>query len=349
MPRLRRADCSAPGLRRRRRGRGWEYLDQHGRRVTERDTIARINALVIPPAWQDVWICPYPMGHIQAIGTDAAGRKQYLYHPDWRRRRDTQKFDRMLEFARSLPRIRERCAEDLALADMTRERVLACATRLLDRGFFRMGSEDYAERNETYGLATMQKHHVKLDGDTITFDYAAKGGKRLVQYVIDQDAAEVVARLKRRRAGGPELLAYKAGKAWVDVKSTDINDYIKSVSGGDFSAKDFRTWNATVLAAVGLAVSTEAAKTKTARKRAKSRAVQEVADYLGNTPAVARGSYIDPRVFDRFDTGWTIQGAMEAIADVAEPGEPSFQGPVEEAVLDLIEDRRSSDAVEKVA
>ena len=248
--------------------------------------IERIRELAIPPAWDDVWICPYPMGHIQATGTDVAGRKQYRYHDRWRERRDREKFDEMLDFARALPRLRARVTEELELPGMPREKVLACATRLLDRGFFRIGSEDYAEENDTYGIATMGKRHVTVDGDEVTFDYEAKGGARRVQSVGDPVVAAIVTELKRRRGGGEELLAYKQGRRWVDVKSPDINAYVKAAAGGDFSAKDFRTWSGTVLAAVALSVSGMAATSKTARKRAKSRAVKEVARYLGNTPAV---------------------------------------------------------------
>ena len=349
MPRLRRADCSGPGITRRRRGRGWQYFDASGTSVTDPQTISRITDLAIPPAWQEVWICPHPMGHVQAVGVDAAGRKQYLYHTRWRERQDQKKFDHMLEFARSLPKMRHACAQHLMEEDLTRERVLACATRLLDRGFFRIGSEGYAEQNETYGLATMLKRHVQVEGDIISFDYAAKGGKRRIQSVVDPDVAEAVAQLKRRRAGGPELLAYKAAGRWSDVRSADINEYLKLVTGGDFTAKDFRTWNATVLAAVALAVSANASRTKTARKRAMSRAVQEVAEYLGNTPAIARSSYIDSRVFDRYASGWTIAGALEDMGLEDEYGGPAFQGPIEGAVLDLLENKRDSEAVEKTA
>ena len=283
------------------------------------------------------------------MGTDAAGRKQYLYHESWRSRRDAEKFDHMLEFARALPQMRKRCVEDLAGPGLGRERVLACAARLLDRGFFRIGTEGYAEQNQTYGLATMHKKHVRLDDPIITFDYTAKSGKRRVQSLVDPDVYEVVEALKKRRGGGPELLAYKEGGVWIDVKSADINLYIKEITGGDFSAKDFRTWNATVLAAVALAVSGQAAGSKTARKRAMARAVQEVAYYMGNTPAVCRASYIDPRVFDRYQSGWTISPTLEVIGEEADFGEPSTQGVIEEAVLDLIEDRRESEAVEKIA
>ena len=346
MARLRRVDCSGPGIRRRRRGKGFEYLDEDGRRVTEPSVIERIRELAIPPAWGEVWICPYPMGHIQATGTDAAGRKQYRYHDRWRERRDREKFESMEEFARALPRLRERVEKDLALEGMPAERVLACAARLLDLGFFRIGSEDYAEENDTYGIATMQKRHVSVNGDQVVFDYEAKGGQRRVQTIGDPDVAEVVGELRRRRGGGVDLLAYKNGRRWADIKSPDINAYVKEATGGDFSAKDFRTWSATVLAAVALAVSGPAARTKTSRKRAKSRAIKEVARYLGNTPAVCRASYIDPRVFDRFDGGLTIGGILPELLEDTGPW-PDVQGAVEEAVLDLIAGDREADGVER--
>jgi DNA topoisomerase-1 len=347
MPRLRRADCSGPGISRRRAGRGFSYRDEHGRRIDDPEVLARVRELGIPPAWQDVWICPHPNGHLQATGTDAAGRKQYLYHPQWRARRDAEKFDDMVRFARALPALRERVAADLATGDaITRARVLACAVRLLDRGFFRIGTEEYSVANESYGLATMRKEHVTVQDDGMVFDYPAKSGLRRVQEVLDRDVADLVAALKRRRGGGPELLAYKERGRWRDVRSPDINAYLKEATGDDFSAKDFRTWNATVLAAVALAVSGPAQGTKTSRKRAMTRAVQEVAHYLGNTPAVARASYIDPRVFDAYRAGLVIRPELQDVA----PGElPIHHRAVEEAVLDLIDERESSPGVERVA
>ena len=345
MARLRRVDCSGPGIRRRRRGKGFEYLDEEGRRITEPTVIERIRELAIPPAWDEVWICPYPMGHIQATGTDAAGRKQYRYHDLWRERRDREKFNSMAAFARALPRLRKRVARDLRREGMPREKVLACAVRLLDRGFFRIGSEDYAEENDTYGIATMQKRHVTVSGDLVSFDYEAKGGQRRLQSIGDPKVAQIVQELRRRGGGGEELLAYKVGRRWVDVKSADINEYVKAAAGGDFSAKDFRTWSGTVLAAVALAVSGPAQGVKSSRKRAKTRAIKEVAHYLGNTPAVARSSYIDPRVFDRFDGGLTIAGALPELGEVETW--PDLRGDIEEAVLDLIERDTDSDAIEK--
>ena len=316
------------------------YLDAGGERIEDPEVLARIRELGIPPAWKDVWICSDERGHLQATGTDAAGRKQYLYHADWRVRRDGEKFDDMARFARALPDLRERVTADLEGEELTRERVQACAIRLLDRGFFRIGSEEYTVQNESYGLATMRKSHVTLAADCeMVFDYPAKSGQRRIQAIVDPQAGEVVAALKRRRGGGEELLAYKEGRRWRDLRSEDINAYIKDATGDDFSAKDFRTWNATVLAAVALSVSGQVAGSPTGRKRAISRAVKEVAHYLGNTPAVCRASYIDPRVFDAYRAGLVIGRPLEDVDHAA----------IEDAVLDLINERERSPALEKVA
>jgi DNA topoisomerase I len=348
VPRLRRVDCSGPGIARRRRGRGFEYLDEEGRRIEDPEVLARIRELAIPPAWNDVWICRQPMGHLQATGVDAAGRKQYRYHDEWRRRRDQQKFDSMLEFARALPAMRRRLTRDVLGDEPTRRRVLACAVRLLDLGLFRIGSEGYADQNQTYGLATMLKRHVRLEEDEVVFDYEAKGGKRQVHAIAAADVRDLIQRLKRRRGSGEELLAYREGGRWHDVRSDDINEYVKEVSAGDFTAKDFRTWNATVLAAVALATDANAGTTKTARKRAITAAVKHVAAYLGNTPAVSRASYIDPRVFDRYRSGWTIRGVLDEIGGEPELADPRKRARIEAAVLDLLEDRRT-DALERNA
>jgi DNA topoisomerase-1 len=336
MARLRRVDCAGPGIARRRRGRGFEYLDADGRRIDDEETLDRIAELAVPPAWREVWICPHPRGHLQATGIDDAGRKQYLYHPDWRAHRDRQKFDRMLEFARALPGLRTAVSEHLTADGLSRERVLACAVRLLDRGLFRIGGESYAEQNETYGLATLLKRHVRLERDgAIRFDYLAKGGQRRVQAVVDPDVYRVIEPLKRRRGGGSELLAYRSGRRWTDVRSDDVNEYIKGVTGGDFSAKDFRTWNATVLAAAALA-ETPPARSATARKRAIAGAARRVADQLGNTPTVCRNSYIDPRVLDRYAAGWVIDAAELAV-ELETLADSNAQEAVERAVLELLD------------
>ncbi len=352
MARLKRSDCSQPGIRRRRRGKGFEYVDASGNRLTSAEDLERVRELAIPPAWEDVWICRHPNGHLQATGVDSAGRKQYLYHKRWRERRDQEKFGEMIGFARALPRMRKRVAADLRMPDMSREQVLACAVHLLDHGFFRIGSEDYAERNESYGLATLLKEHVTINGTGLSFDYPAKSGARGVQEpIVGPEIRRIVAELKRRRGGGPELLAYRNSRRWHDISSTDINDYIKHATCADFSAKDFRTWNATMLAAVLLADEGADATTKSARKRAMNEAVKGVAFMLGNTPAVCRASYIDPRVFDRYQSGWTIGGALEGVDDPTQIVRPSVRRVVEEAVLDLITEKRTPaiDRIEPVA
>jgi DNA topoisomerase IB len=352
MPRLRRADCSGPGIRRVRKGKGFAYYDDEGNRIDEHEVLERIAELGIPPAWQEVWICPYPHGHLQATGTDAAGRKQYRYHDAWRTRRDNEKFETMVGFARALPKLRTRVELDLGdCSRLDRACVLAVAVRLLERGFFRIGSEEYAAGNASYGLATIRKEHVTVQpGGIMIFDYPAKSGQRRHQGILDERACEVVGALKRRRGGGPELLAYKNGRSWSDVRSEDVNAYLKEATGGEYSAKDFRTWNATALAAIALAVSGAAAATPNARKRAVTRAIKEVAGYLGNTPAVCRASYIDPRVFDAYRAGLTIRPALERVAAELEPGElPIHQPELEAAVLDLLNAREESAAVERVA
>ncbi|RJK97225.1 DNA topoisomerase IB [Vallicoccus soli] len=318
-----------------RRGRGFSYVTADGEPASPED-VQRARDLVIPPAWQDVWICPWPNGHIQAVGTDAAGRRQYRYHDAWRVQRDQAKHDRVLQVARRLPAARQVVAGHLAQQGYGRERVLACAFRLLDLGFFRIGSEEYAEDNGTFGLATIRREHVSVHGDTVVFEYLAKHGKERLQSVVDPEVRTVVRGLQRRRDDKPELLAYKVGREWRDVRSTEVNEYVRSVVGGEVSAKDFRTWHATVLTAVGLAVSTLAPQSPTARKRAVTRVVKEVSDYLGNTPTVARSSYIDPRVIDLFNDGITIMPALESLGEDVVYGSPATHGAVESAVLDLL-------------
>jgi DNA topoisomerase-1 len=312
---VREVDPAGPGLSRRRAGRGFRYFDSHGCPITDPTVLDRIRALAVPPAWTDVWICADPRGHIQAVGQDTRGRRQYRYHDEWRARRDRAKHDRMLDLARALPRLRRRLRRDLVVPGMGRDRVLACAVRLLELGLFRVGGEPYVEENGSYGLATLRKGHVRAVGTELRFDYPGKGGQRRVVTVGDPEVADVVRALKRRRGGGPELLAYKNDRGrWVDVRSSDINDYLQRALGPEFSAKDFRTWAATILAAVALAAE-EQADTERQRRIAVVRVVRRVAQVLGNTPAVARGSYVDPRVIERYDSGETVGKALAA-ADV---------------------------------
>src|SRR3984957_13121066 len=320
-PRLRRSDCSRRGLHRVRRGRGFGCGDDGGARVTARSAIERLRELAIPPAWEEVWICTDPLGHLQATGIDAAGRKQYLYHPSWRELQDRKKFAKMERFALALPGLRRCVTDELTRAALTgheptRDRVLAGAARLLDVGLFRIGSDQYASDDGGLGLTTIGQEHVSLRGGAAVFDYPAKGGIRRVQAINDPLSRELIETLRRRRGGAEQLLAYREGRRWCNVHSADVNDYLKLQMGEDFSAKDFRTWNATVLAAVSLAVDGGAAASAAAQKRAINGAVRGVAEMLGNTPAVARRAYIDPRVFDRYLAGSTIAPALPRIGDL---------------------------------
>jgi DNA topoisomerase I len=303
--RFRRSDCSAQGIQRRRRGRGFLYLDAGGERIEDEETLARIGELAIPPAWKEVWICPDPRGHIQATGMDEAGRKQYLYHSRWQQRRSERKFEATREFAARLPRLRRAVAKDLKLEEMPRERALACAVRLLDLGFFRIGGERYAEENESYGVATVRREHVSVNGREVVFDFPAKSAQRRVQSVRDPDVRDAILAMRRRRSGPEDLLVYRENGSWRDVRSEDVNAYLQEQIGEGFSAKDFRTWHGTVLAAVELSKQ-GAAGSKAQRERAIRKAVESVAEQLGNTPAVCRRSYIDPKVLDRFREGVTI-------------------------------------------
>jgi DNA topoisomerase I len=348
MPRLRRSNCASPGISRRRRGRGFEYRDPAGEPVKDPEVLERVAALAIPPAWREVWICTDPFGHLQATGLDTAGRKQYLYHERWRAHRDRRKFDSMISFGHALPRLRRRVARDLRrpgegdakrlpASELTREQILACAVRLLDVGFFRIGSEDYAERNESYGLTTMLREHVSVGEQELLFDFPAKSGQRRVQEITDSDALAIVAALKRRR-GEPQLFAYRAGGGWVALNAEDVNAYIKEHTGGVFTAKDFRTWNATVLAAVALGAETARRRpSRAGRERVVREAIKTVAAYLGNTPAVCRASYVDPRVIDRYHAGVTIAPTLEQLdgPDLADRG---VRARIETAVLELLGD-----------
>jgi DNA topoisomerase IB len=259
-------------------------------------------------------------GHIQAVGTDAAGRRQYRYHDLWRERRDRDKHDRVLEFGRLLPRLRDTVTEHLNGRGLRRERVLAAAVRLIDLGFFRPGGEEYAAENGTFGIATIRREHVTCRRGELVFDYLAKGAKQREQAVVDADVRAVVVGLRRRKGGGDGLFGYRVHRSWHDVTAADINGYLAEISGDEFTAKDFRTWHATVLAAVGLAVP-EGAVTVAARRRAIARMCREVASSLGNTPAVARACYIDPRVISLYEDGRRSQRRW------AGPGGEQLRGP----------------------
>jgi len=334
VPRLRKVSPRDPGWTRRRAGKGFVYLDELGNRLAA-EHIQRCKLLVIPPAWEHVWICPAPNGHLQAVGIDDAGRRQYLYHEQWRLQRDRLKYDTVLQIAARLPSARRDVAKDLQLEGMPYERALGTAFRLLDLGFFRIGGEAYTESNNSYGLATIKKEHVSIDNGSVIFNYVAKSGQERYIALADDLVLQAVRELLARRGGGPELLAYKDRRQWHDINSADINNYIKTHVGEEMSSKDFRTWHGTVIAAVVLAEANESAKTITARKRAVSSAMKEVAGYLGNTPAVARTSYVDPRVIDLFNDGVTISPSLAATDDDLSDG--TTHGKIERAVLNLLQ------------
>jgi DNA topoisomerase-1 len=319
--RLRRSRLTRPGLSRRRSGKGFAYFGPDGARITDRETLDRVKSLVIPPAWEQVWIAPDPRGHIQATGVDAAGRKQYLYHPDWRAARDAEKFDRVLAASGRLPAVRRRLRTDLDTGrGMSRERVLAAIVSLLDLGMFRVGGNEYAAREEdpSFGLSTLRPEHLSTRNGCVLLSFPGKSGVEHSGTVDDSEVCAVLTALKRRRRGKQRLFAYWDGHArrWREVDAATVNDYLREISGGQMTAKDFRTWHGTVTAAAALA---EAGPQPTAakRKKAVASAMREVADRLGNTPAVARSAYVDPRVIERFEKGETITRDTErAVRDL---------------------------------
>jgi DNA topoisomerase-1 len=303
VPRLRRSDSAGPGIHRIGAGRGFAYRDASGGAIHDAELLDRIRSLAIPPAWTDVWIAPYPNGHIQATGVDAAGRRQYIYHPTWREQKDRVKFERSLALAESLPTARRQVTIDLRSEGFPRERVLAAGFRMLDTGSLRVGSERYADANGSIGLTTLLCAHATVHGDSVELRFPAKSGQAWESDIVDADLARVVQALKRR---GPtaRLLSFRDEQGWHPVSATDINDYVRERAGGDFTAKDFRTLHGTLAAAITLARSD--ATTNHARKKAVVRAMRDASAVLGNTPAIARASYVDPRVVDHFMHGRAI-------------------------------------------
>jgi DNA topoisomerase-1 len=331
MVRLRRTAPSQPGWTRRRAGRGFVYLDQHGARLPEED-VQRIRDLVIPPAWTDVWVTPYDNGHLQAVGTDAAGRRQYLYHPDWRARRDAEKFDRMLEFGRALVKARELVLTDLGREGMPLERACAAAVRLLDLGYFRIGNDVYADTNGSFGLTTLERRHVRRRQDRLVFAFVGKSGVEHRIEIDDETVVEAIEIMRRRRGSDLRLLAYRNGRSWRSILPELVNEYVRASTGLDATAKDFRTWHATVLAAAALAETPEPGHSAASKKRAVAGAMKEVSSFLGNTPTLARSSYVDPRVIDAYDEGRTIFRATRRTYDTPD----ERQAALERATLKLL-------------
>jgi DNA topoisomerase I len=329
MPRLRRTFPDQPGWTRRRSGKGFVYLDEQGHRL-DAEQVQRCKDLVIPPAWKDVWITPYPNGHLQAVGTDDAGRRQYLYHPQWRASRDAAKFDRILGFGKALSKARERVLTDIGAEGMSQERACAVAVRLLDLGYFRIGNDVYTDTNGSFGLTTLLREHVSRRGSALRFRFVGKSGIEHDIDIDDKAAIEALDVMRRRRGGGDRLLAWKDGRTWRDLSSSDVNEYIRGCFGIEATAKDFRTWHATVIAASTLAETDEPGQTKASRKRAVSSAMKEVSEFLGNTPTLARTSYVDPRVVEAYERGRTIK--VRGSYDTAD----ARQAALERAVLKLL-------------
>ncbi|BDT99194.1 DNA topoisomerase IB [Nocardia sputorum] len=307
--RLRRSRPYDGGVERVRRGRGFSYRTADGAPVRDDETLERIRGLAIPPAWRKVWICPHDNGHIQAVGVDAAGRRQYLYHEQWRKERDEEKFDRVLALAGRLPEIRAQVREDLALRGLTRPRVEAVAVDLVDRGVFRVGGEEYAEEHGTRGVATLLREQVEVSGDRMLFDYLAKGGIRRRVSVRDALLAKAVRSLLRSKADSDRLLVYRDGSRYGELRADDINSRFRELAACECSVKDLRTWQATVLAAAAFG-SIERPAGRRARRTAVREVMDEVAAALGNTPAVAQASYVDPRVVTAFENGTTVAAAL---------------------------------------
>jgi DNA topoisomerase I len=320
VPGLTRSDPRGPGITRERDRGGFRYRDPSGTEVTRWEALQRIGALAIPPAWTNVWISPDPLGHIQATGVDSRGRTQYRYHQQWREQRDVQKFLHMLRFAGVLPALRAATVEDLARGGLDRDRVAAGAVRLIDLGLFRIGGEKYAELDHHYGAITLEKRHVTVTRDGMMFDYIAKEGKRRAITVTDQVVLPTVRALARSDNGLGTLFSYQHGGSWRILHSHDVGNYIAARAGGHFTAKEFRTWNATVLMALSLA---KAPPSQAARSRARviAASVREVAGWLGDTPAVARKSYIDPQLISRYESAGELPAIPSAPVALPAPAE----------------------------
>ncbi|KRF01442.1 DNA topoisomerase [Nocardioides sp. Soil777] len=331
MPRLRRTAPDQPGWTRRRAGKGFTYLDQHGTRLAAED-VQRCKELVIPPAWEDVWITPYVNGHLQAVGTDDAGRRQYLYHPHWRASRDAAKFDRIIGFGKAMSKARERVLTDLGTEGMTQERSCAVAVRLLDLGYFRIGNDVYTDTNGSFGLTTLLREHVTKRRGRLTFCFVGKSGVEHCIEIDDEPTIEALDVMRARRGGGDRLLAWKDGRRWRGLDSGQVNDYVREATGVEATAKDFRTWHATVIAAAALADTDEPGETKASRKRAVAATMKEVSEFLGNTPTLARTAYVDPRVVEAYEHGKTIR--VRSSYDTAD----ARQAALERAVLRLLKD-----------
>jgi DNA topoisomerase-1 len=326
---LRYVSDEQPGFSRQRKGEEFEYFDTKGKLIRDEQRLLRIKRLAIPPAWSDVWICPSPNGHIQATGRDARRRKQYRYHERWREIRDENKYDRLVNFGKALPKIRRRLEKDLARSGLPREKVLATIVQLLERSFIRVGNEEYARENKSFGLTTMQDRHVDVKGSKLRFRFRGKSGREHEVDVTDRRLARIV--LKLQDLPGQSLFQYLDDERNVrDITSQDVNEYLRKITGEDFTAKDFRTWAGTVLAAIALRAAGEFETKKQAKANIKN-AIGAVAKILGNTPAICRQCYIHPIVLETYLKGNPIDGLKQETAKEL----------AQSAVLKLLQDSSS--------
>jgi DNA topoisomerase I len=327
-----------PGYRRRPNNGDFEYVDTEGKRIRDEQRLLRIRRLAIPPAWTDVWICPSPTGHIQATGRDARRRKQYRYHERWREIRDENKFARLADFAVALPKIRRRIAQDMRLPGLPRQKVLATVVRLLERTFIRVGNEEYARENKSFGLTTMKNRHVMVKGAQLRFRFRGKSGREHEVDVTDKRIAKIVA--KCQDLPGQDLFKYVDDKGEVrDVTSQDVNDYLREITGQDFTAKDFRTWAGTLLATMALNAQ-EAFETKKQAKANVKAAICAVAELLGNTAAVCRKCYIHPAIVEAYLSG----SQVAELGDAAKSATKTKLRAVERAVLKFLRAQASGNS-----
>jgi len=333
---LRYVTDTKPGIQRKRSGKGFRYIDPEGKPVRDKETLARIKSLVIPPAWTGVWICPNPKGHLQVTGRDAKGRKQSRYHPRWREVRDETKYERMMLFGAALPKIRERVEQDLAMPGLPRPKVLAAIVRLMETTLIRVGNEEYARQNKSYGLTTMRNKHVDVDGSTVTFKFQGKSGIKHTIDINDRRLARIIQRCQD--IPGYELFQYvEKDGTHHSIDSADVNDYLREISNQEFTAKDFRTWAGTVLACMALR-EFEAFGSETEAKRNVVQAIKSVAARLGNTPSVCRKCYVHPAVLDCYMSGKLLETMKRQVEE--QEAESAEALRLEEiALLDLLQKR----------
>lgn len=333
---LRYVTDKQPGIRRERAGKGFRYLRVDGKAIRDKQELARINALAIPPAWTDVWICPSPNGHIQATGRDARGRKQYRYHPRWREARDETKYEHTVAFGKMLPTIRRRVGRDLALPGLPRDKVLATVVSLLETTLIRVGNEEYARENKSFGLTTMRNRHINIHGSVLRFRFQGKSGKKHTIGIRDRRLASIVK--KCQHLPGQEVFEYVDDQGVIrGITSDDVNQYLREITGQFFTAKDFRTWAGTVLVATALK-GFEAFDTQAQARKNIARAIEEVSKRLGNTPAICRKCYVHPAVLDAYLDGTLPEVLRERTSEESKT-QPHALQPDEAAVLTFLQMR----------